>query len=83
MSIRLAFALATAVQPQILLMDEWFSAGDEDFMAKADIRLEYLIKASEILVIATHDMDVVKRWCNRVIRLEAGRIVGDGGGIGL
>jgi lipopolysaccharide transport system ATP-binding protein len=48
-------------------------------MAKAQTRLEQLVKASEILVIATHDMDVVKRWCNRVIRLEAGRIVGDGG----
>ena len=78
MSIRLAFAMATAVQPQILLMDEWFSAGDADFMAKAETRLEQLVTASEILVIATHDMNVVKRWCNRVIRLEAGRIVGDG-----
>jgi lipopolysaccharide transport system ATP-binding protein len=78
MSIRLAFAMATSVQPQILLMDEWFSAGDADFMTKADIRLEQLVTASEILVIATHDMDVVKRWCNRVIKLEAGRIVGDG-----
>jgi lipopolysaccharide transport system ATP-binding protein len=77
MSIRLAFAMATAVQPKILLMDEWFSAGDADFMAKAEVRLEQLVKASEILVIATHDMGVVKRWCNRVIRLEAGRIVGD------
>jgi len=48
-------------------------------MAKAQTRLEQLVKASEILVIATHDMDVVKRWCNRVITLEAGRIVGDGG----
>jgi lipopolysaccharide transport system ATP-binding protein len=79
MSIRLAFAMATAVQPQILLMDEWFSAGDADFMAKAELRLEQLVTASEILVIATHDMNVVKRWCNRVIRLEAGRIVGDEG----
>jgi lipopolysaccharide transport system ATP-binding protein len=79
MSIRLAFAMATAVQPQILLMDEWFSAGDADFMAKAEIRLEQLVTASEILVIATHDMNVVKRWCNRVIRLEAGRIVEDEG----
>jgi lipopolysaccharide transport system ATP-binding protein len=79
MSIRLAFAVATAFQPQILLMDEWFSAGDADFMTKAEKRLEQLVTASEILVIATHDMDVVKRWCNRVIRLEAGRIVGDEG----
>ena len=78
MSIRLAFAVATAVQPQILLMDEWFNTGDAEFLAKAEKKLEQLITASEILVIATHDMDVVKRWCNRVITLEAGRIVGDG-----
>lgn len=78
MSIRLAFAVATASQPQILLMDEWFNTGDEEFLAKAEKKLEQLITASEILVIATHDMDVVKRWCNRVIRLEAGRIVADG-----
>jgi lipopolysaccharide transport system ATP-binding protein len=77
MSIRLAFAVATAVQPQILLMDEWFSAGDADFMAKAEARLGELVTGSEILVIATHDMNVVKRWCNRIIRLEAGRIIED------
>jgi len=79
MSIRLAFAVATAVQPQILLMDEWFSTGDAEFMATAETRLEQLVTASEILIIATHDMNVVKRWCNRMITLEAGRIVGDGG----
>jgi lipopolysaccharide transport system ATP-binding protein len=79
MSIRLAFAVATASQPQILLMDEWFNTGDAEFLAKAEKKLEQLITASEILVIATHDMDVVKRWCNRVITLEAGRIVADGG----
>jgi len=78
MSIRLAFAVATASQPQILLMDEWFNTGDAEFLAKAEKKLEQLITASEILVIATHDMDVVKRWCNRVITLEAGRIVADG-----
>jgi lipopolysaccharide transport system ATP-binding protein len=78
MSIRLAFAVATASQPQILLMDEWFNTGDAEFLAKAEAKLEQLITASEILVIATHDMDVVKRWCNRVITLEAGRIVADG-----
>jgi lipopolysaccharide transport system ATP-binding protein len=83
MSIRLAFAVATASQPQILLMDEWFNTGDAEFLAKAEAKLEQLITASEILVIATHDMDVVKRWCNRVITLEAGRIVGDGGVVDL
>ncbi len=78
MAVRLAFAMATSMQPAILLMDEWFLAGDADFMTKAEERLAQLVQASEIMVIATHNMDVVRRWCTRVIRLEAGKIVGDG-----
>jgi lipopolysaccharide transport system ATP-binding protein len=78
MSVRLAFALATAMQPQILLMDEWFLAGDAAFMQKAEARLANLVSAADILVIATHDMAIVRRWCNRAIRLEAGRIMADG-----
>jgi lipopolysaccharide transport system ATP-binding protein len=78
MTVRLAFAMATAMRPQILLMDEWFSAGDADFMAKAEARLHALITDADILVIATHDLNVVRRWCTRVLRLEAGRIVADG-----
>lgn len=77
MAVRLAFAVATSVRPEILLMDEWFSAGDADFMARAEERLAGLVRDSEILVIATHDPGVVRRWCTRAIRLEAGRIVED------
>jgi lipopolysaccharide transport system ATP-binding protein len=78
MGIRLAFALATATRPAVLLMDEWFSAGDAEFIARADARLTELVQAAEILVLATHDMAAVRRWCSRAIRLEAGRIVADG-----
>jgi len=78
MAVRLAFAIATAMQPQILLMDEWFLAGDAGFMEKAEARLAGLVSAADILVIATHDMAVVRRWCTRAIHLEAGRIVADG-----
>jgi lipopolysaccharide transport system ATP-binding protein len=78
MQVRLSFAIATAITPQILLMDEWFLAGDADFMRKAEDRLTRLVSGADILVIATHDMNVVRRWCTRVIKLEAGRIVGDG-----
>ena len=78
MQLRLAFAMATAMEPQVLLMDEWFMAGDADFMARAEDRLAQLVSGADILVIATHDMGVVRRWCSRVIRLEAGRIVADG-----
>jgi lipopolysaccharide transport system ATP-binding protein len=78
MQLRLAFAMATAMAPQVLLMDEWFMAGDADFMARAEDRLAALVNGADILVIATHDMLVVRRWCNRVIRLDSGRIVADG-----
>jgi len=78
MNIRLAFALATAMTPDILLMDEWFLAGDADFMIRAEERLSQLVTDAEILVIATHDMGVVRKWCTRAIRLEGGTIVADG-----
>lgn len=78
MHVRLAFAMATGMTPEILLMDEWFLAGDADFMAKAEKRLARLVTNAEILMIATHDMSIVRQWCTRVIRLQAGRIVADG-----
>ncbi|WP_372621829.1 ABC transporter ATP-binding protein [Falsiroseomonas sp.] len=78
MEVRLAFALATAMRPQVLLMDEWFLAGDSAFMERAQARLAEMVGAADILVIATHDMTVVRRWCTRVIRLEGGRITADG-----
>jgi len=78
MSVRLAFAIATASQPAVLLMDEWFLAGDAEFLERAQTRLERLVVGAEILVLATHDLGIVRRWCNRAIRIEAGQIVADG-----
>ena len=77
MNVRLAFAMATAMTPDILLMDEWFLAGDADFMHKAEERLTRLVTGAEILMIASHDMGVVRKWCTRAIRLEGGRILAD------
>lgn len=78
MGVRLAFAMATATAPQILLMDEWFAAGDADFMLRAEARLETLVTAADILVIATHVLPIARRWCTRAIWLDAGHIVADG-----
>jgi lipopolysaccharide transport system ATP-binding protein len=78
MSVRLSFAVATLMNPQILLMDEWFMAGDSDFISRATERLEKLVTSAEILMLATHDMGIVRKWCTRAIRLEGGRIVADG-----
>lgn len=78
MVVRLGFALATAIRPQILLMDEWFLAGDAAFMDKARDRLENMVRGAEILVLSTHNERVVMEWCNRVIWLDQGRVLHDG-----
>jgi lipopolysaccharide transport system ATP-binding protein len=78
MSIRLGFALATAMRPRILLMDEWFLAGDAGFMEKARRRLEEMVRAADILVLSTHNDAIVQEWCTRVMWLEKGRIQADG-----
>jgi len=78
MQVRLAFAMATAMMPEILLMDEWFMAGDAQFMERAEARLKNLVTGADILVLATHNMAIVRRWCTRVIRIEGGSIMQDG-----
>lgn len=78
MVIRLGFALATAIRPQILLMDEWILAGDADFMEKARRRLEDMVSSAEILVLSSHMETVIATWCSRVLWLEQGRIRDDG-----
>ncbi len=78
MIVRLGFALATAIRPQILLMDEWFMAGDAAFLEKARRRLEDMVRGAEILVLSSHQLDIVSEWCTRVIWLDQGRIRDDG-----
>ena len=78
MHMRLAFAVSTMISPDILLMDEWLSVGDEKFQKKAENRLNNLIERSNILVIATHSKTLLERCCDRVIWLEHGRVKMDG-----
>jgi lipopolysaccharide transport system ATP-binding protein len=78
MMVRLGFAMATAIRPQILLMDEWFLAGDSEFMEKARKRLEDMVRGAEILVLSSHQTAVVQDWCTRVLWLDQGRIRADG-----
>lgn len=75
MMLRLAFSISTSVEADILIMDEWLSVGDADFSIKAANRMDDLVNKASILVIASHDLALVDRLCNRVIRLEHGRIV--------
>ena len=75
MQMRLAFSIATLVQPEILLMDEWLNVGDADFQEKAQHRLQEIVDKSSILVIATHSAELVAKVCNRTIRLERGNLI--------
>lgn len=78
MHLRLAFAVATIIRPEILLMDEWLSVGDAAFNEKAEQRLSDLVQASRILVIASHSRELIERTCNRVLWFEHGRLKYDG-----
>jgi lipopolysaccharide transport system ATP-binding protein len=78
MMVRLGFAMATAIRPQVLLMDEWLLAGDANFMEKARARVGDLVRSVEILVLSTHSTDIVRTWCTRLLWLDQGRIRADG-----
>jgi lipopolysaccharide transport system ATP-binding protein len=77
MMLRLAFAISTSVEADILIMDEWLSVGDAEFSLKAKQRLDEMVGQASILVIATHDPTLVSRICTRAIKLEHGRLVED------
>ena len=75
MLLRLAFAVTTAVVPEILIMDELIGAGDAAFVVKATARLNQMISSSRILVIASHDVETIRRLCTKAALLQTGRIV--------
>lgn len=78
MHLRLAFAVSTVVRPEILLMDEWLSVGDENFKHKAEARLTDMVDATKILALASHSRELINKVCNRVIWLEHGQVKMDG-----
>jgi lipopolysaccharide transport system ATP-binding protein len=69
---RLAFAAATAVEADVLLMDEWIAVGDAEFQKIAHKRLLKLVERAGILVLATHEAPLLKLYCNKVMRLDGG-----------
>ncbi|HEY3695508.1 ABC transporter ATP-binding protein [Phenylobacterium sp.] len=72
MKARLAFAAATSVEADVLLMDEWIAVGDADFQQMAHKRLLNLVERAGILVLASHEVDLLRLYCNKVMRLEGG-----------
>lgn len=74
MLVRFQFALATYKTSDIILLDEWLSAGDENFAPKAEKKMEEIIKKAGILVIASHNIELLQRNCNKIIFFEKGEI---------
>ncbi len=70
MHMRLGFAVSTTVPADIILMDEWLSVGDNEFLKKAEIRLHDYIKKSSILIIASHSEILISKLTNQILRLE-------------
>lgn len=79
MRMRLSFAIATAFEPEILLLDEWLSVGDEAFRKKASQRMLEFVDKAGILVLASHNDVLLRQHCNRALWLDRGRVRMDGG----
>ena len=78
MMARLMFSVATEFEGDILVLDEWLSAGDADFVHKAADRMRQMVDLAKIVVLATHDHQLVKQICTKVVELKGGDIVFSG-----
>jgi ABC-type polysaccharide/polyol phosphate transport system ATPase subunit len=78
MLVRLAFAIATSIEPEVLLIDEVLSAGDLGFLAKARQRLDELTGRVRLTVLVSHDLDSLERMCGRAVWLDHGQVRLDG-----
>ena len=78
MRARLGFAIATSVDPDILLLDEVLATGDAAFRAKSKARVIDIVKAAKAVVLVTHDMSWVTEYCNRALLIEQGQVVMEG-----
>jgi ABC-type polysaccharide/polyol phosphate transport system ATPase subunit len=78
MNARLGFSIATAVDPDVLLLDEVLSTGDATFRARSQERVKELMRSARAIVLVTHDMHWATEFCNRAILLERGNVVAAG-----
>lgn len=78
MNLRLGFSINSSIDPDILLIDEFFAGGDMEFINKSSHRIKQMIKKSRILVMVSHEMHYIREFCNRVIWVSHGKIVADG-----
>ncbi len=74
MQLRLAFAVSTSIRPQILVLDEWLSTGDEEFRHRAENRMKEVVDSTDILILASHSRQLLLENCTRVIWMEHGKV---------
>lgn len=78
MYMRLAFSLATAIHPDILIIDEVFAGGDVNFIRKAKARMLSMMNKADIIIMVSHEHELIKTLCNRVVYLKRGEMIADG-----
>jgi len=78
MYMRLAFSVATLVDPDVLIIDEILSVGDEHFMRKSRAKMEEFKARGKTMLLVTHDLGTVERWCDSAVWLDGGRIAAHG-----
>jgi teichoic acid transport system ATP-binding protein len=78
MRARLQFAVATAVVPEILMVDETLAVGDAEFRARSEQKMRELIEGAGAVVLVSHSMNLMMSVCTRLVWLDHGRIVADG-----
>lgn len=75
MKARLGFAIATEVQPDILILDEVLSVGDEHFKMKCKKRIDSFWQGNATILVVSHDLDFIRQYCERVIWLDRGKLM--------
>lgn len=78
MKLRLAFSISTAIEPDILLIDEGIAAGDSAFIQKANRRLREFAQRASIIVLASHSAQLITDLCDHVVLMQGGRILATG-----
>jgi lipopolysaccharide transport system ATP-binding protein len=78
MRMRLAFSIATATDPEVLLIDEVLAVGDMAFQLKARARMRELMSTSRLMVVVSHDLNSIQETCTRVLWMKRGKVVREG-----
>lgn len=78
MKSRIAFSIASMVDPEILILDEVLSVGDGAFREKSEAKMKEIIRNGKATILVSHSLDQIRRMCNKVLWLDHGRQIAFG-----